>query len=374
MITLSRTDTSIVGRWWWTVDRWLLVAVGVLIAIGGVLTLAASPAVANRIGLGSFHFALRQALFLAPALALMFAVSLLPPLAVRRLGTALFLVSLVLVVATLLAGSEVKGAHRWLYLGGFSLQPSEFLKPAFAVVAGWMFAEWRKGEGFPGQVVSAALCAVVVGLLLLQPDVGMALVVMTVWVGQFFLAGLPMLLVAVMAVLGVAALAGSYALFPHVASRIDRFLDPTGRENYQIERALEAFASGGLFGRGPGEGAVKSVLPDAHTDFIFAVAGEEYGLWLCLLIIGAFAFIVLRGFLHLLQETNLFIMYAAGGLIIQFGLQAAVNIGVNLRLLPTKGMTLPFISYGGSSLLALALGMGMLLSLTRARPELGGRL
>ncbi len=374
MITLSRTDTSVVGRWWWTVDRWLLIAIALLIGLGGVLTLAASPAVASRIGLAHFHFVQRQAVFLAPALVIMFGVSLMSPTGIRRLATMVFCGALVLVAATLFSSVEVKGANRWLYLGGLSLQPSEFVKPAFAVVSAWMFAEWRKGDGFPGQFISMVLWIAVVGLLLKQPDVGMAIVVTAVWIAQFFLAGLPMVLVGALAVIGVLGLGGAYALFPHVASRIDRFIDPSGKENYQIDRAMEAFATGGLFGRGPGEGAVKSVLPDAHTDFIFAVAGEEFGLLLCLFIVGVFAFIVLRGYSRLLQENNFFVLLAASGLATQFGLQAIINIGVNLRLLPTKGMTLPFISYGGSSLLALALGMGMLLALTRTRPDSGGRI
>ncbi|HYM30559.1 MAG TPA: putative lipid II flippase FtsW [Candidatus Cybelea sp.] len=372
MITLSRTDTSIVGRWWWTVDRWTLVALGVLIAIGGVLTLAASPAVAARIHLDQFHFVRRQAIFLLPALGLMFGVSLLSPLWVRRLATLGFVAFFVLMLLTLVAGSEIKGAHRWLYLAGLSLQPSEFVKPCFAVLAAWMFAEQRRNRRFPGQVLAMALFVCVMGVLLLQPDVGMALVVAAVWFAQFFVAGLPMALVAAFIVLGVAGFAGAYALLPHVASRVDRFLDPTGGDNYQIERAMQAFHTGGLFGRGPGEGSVKSVLPDAHTDFIFAVAGEEYGLFLGLAIIAIFAFIVLRCLVRMLEENNLFVVLAGTGLITQFGLQAVINIGVNLRLMPTKGMTLPFISYGGSSLLALALAMGMLLALTRTRPSIGG--
>ena len=369
MSILSRTDNSVVGRWWWTVDRWTIAALGLLIALGGVLTLAASPAVANRIGLTNFHFVIRQVVFLAPAVLLMFAVSLLSPVNIRRLAVLVLIGGLCLMAFTLVAGVEVKGARRWIYLGGLSLQPSEFIKPSFAVVAAWMFAEAKKSNGVPGNLIAIALYGVVMGLLLKQPDIGMAVVVTAVWGAQFFVAGLPMLLVGGLGIFAVGGLAGAYALFPHFAARIDKFRDPAGHENYQIDRAMEAFASGGLFGRGPGEGAVKSVLPDAHTDFIFAVAGEEYGLLLCLLIIGIFAFIVLRGMARVLQENNLFVLLAATGLLTQFGLQAVINIGVNLHLLPTKGMTLPFISYGGSSLIALALGMGMMLGLTRIRPQ-----
>jgi cell division protein FtsW len=270
-------------------------------------------------------------------------------------------------------GEEVKGARRWLYYSGMSLQPSEFFKPAFAVVTGWLLAEWRRDENPWPAAAGAALMAAAAFLLARQPDFGMLVVVVAVWAAQLFVAGLPMALVGALAATAVGGLAAAYALVPHVASRIDRFLDPSGRDNYQIERSLEAFAAGGLFGRGPGEGAVKSSLPDAHTDFIFAVAGEEFGLWLCLAIIAVFAFIVVRGLAKLLRENDLFVLYAAAGLFVQFGLQAAINIGVNLRLLPTKGMTLPFLSYGGSSLLALAFGMGMLLALCRERPDTEAR-
>lgn len=369
MIALSRTDRSVVGHWWWTVDRWLLAAIASLIGLGLMLVLAASPAVANRIGLGDFHFVQRQVTFLVPAIFVMAGVSMLSPLWVRRLAVVTFAGALFLVLLTLFIGPEIKGATRWLYIGGLSLQPSEFLKPSFAVVAAWMFSEQHKGQGFPGHAVSVALFVLVVGLLLMQPDVGMTLVVTAVWLAQFFLAGLPMLLVILCGLLGAAAIGGAYFFFPHVASRVDRFMDPAAGENYQIERAMQAFGAGGLFGTGPGEGAIKRVLPDAHTDFIFAVAGEEFGLLLIVVIVALFAFIVLRGFARLMNETNLFVMLAGAGLVTQFGLQAFINMGVNMHLLPTKGMTLPFISYGGSSLLALALGLGMFLALTRKRMD-----
>lgn len=374
MMNFPRTDRSVVGQWWWTVDRWTLLAIGILIGMGAILTLAASPGVAGRIGLDQFHFVRRQIIYLVPAVGVMLAVSLLTPLWVRRFAAACFVFFLALMAATLLVGSEIKGAHRWLYFAGLSLQPSEFVKPCFAVVAAWMFAEQKRIPGFPGNAISILLYLIVLAILLLQPDVGMALVVSAVWFGQFFIAGLSMYFVLLLLGIGMAGLVAAYSLLPHVTSRIDRFLNPAGGDNYQIDRAMDAFRSGGLFGRGPGEGSVKSVLPDAHTDFIFAVAGEEYGLFVCLIIVGLFAFIVLRGFGRLLSESNLFVMLACTGLLTQFGLQAVINIGVNLRLMPTKGMTLPFISYGGSSLLALALGMGMLLALTRFRPGTGERL
>jgi len=364
----ARTDTSILGRWWWTVDRLTLLAVAGLIAFGGLLTLAASPAVANRIGLDGLHLAHRQLALLPVAAALVVAVSLVSPRTVRRLAAIGFLVSLALTALTLAVGTEIKGATRWLDIAGFSLQPSEFLKPTFAVVAAWMFAAARSGRGkFPGDAVATALYLLVVFLLVRQPDLGMAAVVTAVFFAQAFAAGLPIVWVAAALAVMTGALIAAYFAFPHVANRVDGFLDPSSGDTYQIDRSLEAFRNGGLFGRGPGEGTVKGVLPDAHSDFVFAVAGEELGLIACLLIIGLFAFVVLRGFSRLLQETNLFVVFAATGLLVQFGMQAIINMASSLRLMPTKGMTLPFLSYGGSSLLALALGIGMLLALTRRR-------
>ncbi|MDA0702411.1 MAG: putative lipid II flippase FtsW [Proteobacteria bacterium] len=372
MSSFARTDTSIVGRWWWTVDRWSLAALALLIGVGILLVLAASPAVAERIGTNSFYFIQRQAIYLPIALVVMFTVSLLSPRDVRRLAVMGFLASILLLAVTPWLGAEIKGARRWLALGPLSLQPSEFVKPTFAVVAAWMFSEQRATETFPGNIISIGLFGLVVGLLLLQPDFGMTLVVTAVWFTQFFMAGLPMFYVVGLCGLGIGMMIGGYLLLPHVASRVDRFLDPSSGDTYQVSNALEAFMNGGLFGVGPGEGRVKDHLPDAHADFIFAVAGEEFGLIACLGIVMLFAFVVLRGFGRMLQERDLFVVLASVGLLAQFGLQALINMGSNLRLMPAKGMTLPFISYGGSSLLALALGMGMMLALTRRRYGAGG--
>lgn len=373
-ITISRTDTSILGRWWWTVDRWLLAAVLALIGIGIFLVMAAGPAAAGRIGAEAFHFVRRQFVFLPVAVGVMLFVSLLSPRTVRRLAAVGFAGAAVLLFATLFIGSEIKGASRWIYLGPLSIQPSEFIKPFFAVTAAWMFAAGRETEGFPGQWIAIGLYGIVAALLLAQPDVGMTLVVTSVWAAQFFLAGLPMVLVVLLVASGIGAAIGAYFLFDHVKSRVDRFLDPTSGDTYQIDQAMQAFRDGGLFGRGPGEGRVKELLPDAHTDFIFAVAGEEFGLILCLLIVGLFAFIVLRGIARAMEEDNLFVLLAVGGLVCQFGLQALINMASSLHLMPTKGMTLPFVSYGGSSTLALAIGFGMVLALTRRRPAGAGGL
>lgn len=372
MIALARNDHSIVGRWWWTVDRWSLAALILLIGIGAILIMAASPAIADRMGVDSFYFVRRQMMFLLPALALMFGVSLLSPTSARRLAVVGLALVMVLMVVTLLAGVEVNGARRWLRFGGFSLQVSEFAKPFFAVTAAWLFASQRADPTFPANAISIALCAMIIALLMLQPDFSMAVLIATVWFAQYFLAGLHLGWMAALAAAGAAGTAATYAFVPHVTYRIDRFLDPATGDSYQVDTALEAFMNGGLLGRGPGEGVVKEVLPDAHSDFVFAVAGEEFGLLLCLAIIVLFGFVVLRGFGRAMRGNNLFVLLAVGGLLIQFGLQALLHMGVTLGLVPPTGMTLPFVSYGGSSIIAIALGMGMMLALTRRPRGQGG--
>jgi len=368
MTTLPRTDTSLFGRWWWTVDRWMLMAIIALSAIGALLTLAASPAVAEHYRLDKYHFVHRQFVFLPASLMVMVLVSLMTPRGIRRLAVGCAGIALIGMIATLFVGAEIKGASRWLHIAGFSLQPSEFIKPAFAVIAAWLFAESRENARLPGNKLATFLFMVIVVLLLLQPDVGMTSVVAAIWGIEFFLAGLPLFLVVVVAFLFIGGIVGAYFTFGHVQIRVDRFLDPATGEGYQVTRALEAFQNGGFFGRGPGEGRVKEDLPDAHADFIFAVAGEEFGLIACLVMLGLFASIVLRGFSRALQENDLFIMLASAGLIVQFGLQVIINLASTLNMIPPKGMTLPFVSYGGSSTLALAIGMGMMLALTRERP------
>jgi cell division protein FtsW len=373
MTAFSRADTSTLGRWWWTVDRWTLAALLALVGFGYVMMLAASPAVAERIGASSRHmFFIKQVAYLGMATLLVVAVSLLSVKGVRRLALAGFAVFLVLTAATLVIGTEIKGARRWLPIPGFSLQPSEFVKPFFAVVAAWLIAEGKApGSKVWGASIAVGLFVMVAAILKGQPDIGMLLVVAAVFFAQFFVAGMNLFLVGAVGGLGIAAAVGAYLLFPHVQSRVHRFLDPTSGDSYQVSVALEAFANGGLLGRGPGEGRVKNVLPDAHADFVFAVAGEEFGMVVCLAILFLFAFIVVRGMMRLLAEHDLFVMLAGAGLLTQFGLQAFVNMGSTLHLIPTKGMTLPFVSYGGSSVLAIAIGMGMLLALTRRRT--GGR-
>ena len=378
--TFSRTDETVFGRWWWTIDRWMIAAIISIIACGAILALAASPAVAHHKNLDTFFFARRHFMIIPISVLIMFVVSLLNRRGVKRLATIIFGVSIILMISTLLTGEEIKGAVRWIKLGGFSIQPSELVKPSFVVISAWMFANWRLKEDFPGYLVSVGLYLVVVALLLMQPDVGMSILVSVVWGIQFFLAGLPMLLVLVIGLIFISGGFLAYFSFSHVQSRIDRFFDPAGSEAYQVARSLEAFRNGGVFGRGPGEGQVKAVLPDAHADFIFAVAGEEFGLIMTLFVVGLFLFIVLRGFVKAFKETDLFVQLAIVGLLVQFALQALINMASTLNLMPTKGMTLPLMSYGGSSMVASVVGIGMVLALTRERPgqrdilsDLGGK-
>jgi cell division protein FtsW len=367
MPALSRADTSTLGRWWWTVDRWTLFAIFALIGCGYVMMLAASPAVAERIGQARNAFIFKQVGFLALAGVIVVTTSLLSPRGVRRLALLGCVIALALTAVTLVHGVEIKGARRWIALPGMSLQPSEFLKPCFAVVAAWLLAEGRATRRFPGMLLAFVIFATIVMLLKSQPDIGMLAVVTAVFFAQLFVGGLNLVFVLLGAVAIAGGGVGAFMLFSHVRSRVMRFLEPGTGDSYQVDKSLEAFGNGGLFGRGPGEGRVKDALPDAHADFVFAVAGEEYGLVVCLVILCLFAFIVMRGLLRLLAEQDLFVVLASAGLVTGFGLQAFVNMASALHLIPTKGMTLPFISYGGSSVMAIALGVGMLLALTRRR-------
>ncbi|MGE0223958.1 MAG: FtsW/RodA/SpoVE family cell cycle protein [Acetobacteraceae bacterium] len=366
MPTLSRADNSLLGRWWWTVDRWTLGAIGVLIGFGYIMMLAATPAVAERIGSTRDMFIVKQVFFLAAAGIVVVAVSLLSPRSIKRLAIVGCLIALALTAATMVMGTEIKGARRWISLPGMTVQPSEFLKPCFAVTAAWLIAEGRRTPRFPGMIIAFLIFGLILALLKSQPDVGMLAVITAVFLAQLYVGGMHLILVGAGAGLMAGGAVMAYALFPHVRSRVERFWEGTG-DNYQVTTALEAFGNGGLMGRGPGEGRVKDVLPDAHADFVFAVAGEEFGMLICLLILLVFAFIVLRGLLRLLKEQDIFVVLSCTGLVAGFGLQAFVNMASTLKLIPTKGMTLPFISYGGSSVIAVALGMGMLLALTRRR-------
>ncbi|MFZ4761787.1 MAG: FtsW/RodA/SpoVE family cell cycle protein [Alphaproteobacteria bacterium] len=372
MLNLSRTDHSVVGRWWWTTDRWLLGLVGVLILYGAMMVATASPPVAERIGLDSFYFVRRHLMLLIPTLFIMLSASILPPRGVLLLAAAMFIPFLLLTWATPFIGEEIKGARRWIGMGGLSVQPSEFLKPAIIVLSAWFFSKksvrvFNSALHIPGFLVAMLCLMLVLAGLMRQPDLGMSVVTTLVWGTQFFLAGLPIILMVVMGFAAAGGLVAAYTFFPHVTSRIDRFLNPESGDTFQIDRSLAAFANGGLFGVGPGQGTVKQTIPDAHADFIFSVAGEEMGLFATLFLVLLFVFIFSRGVYRLLQDQDVFVVLAGSGLLMQFIVQALIHMGSALHLLPTKGITLPFVSYGGSSLIALGLGMGMLLALTRKR-------
>jgi cell division protein FtsW len=363
----SRADTSILSVWWWTVDRWLVAATILLMGIGALLVMSASPPVADRIGVDSFHFVRRQFFFLTVAIICAGGISMLSIKWVRRVASVMFLGVVAMLIITPFVGAEIKGAVRWINFGGVTIQPSEFLKPAFAVVTAWMFSEGRLNPNFPGYIVSCMLLATCIILLMIQPDFGQTVVITAIWSVQIFLAGLPIVLVFGLGMSVVGMAASAYLILPHVQSRVDRFLDPATGDNYQIQRSMEAFMNGGIMGQGPGEGTVKNYLPDAHSDFIFAVAGEEFGLLFCLLVVGIFTFIIMRGLSRMMGERNMFVVLAVTGLLVQFGLQAMINMASTLQLVPPKGMTLPFVSYGGSSTVAIAISMGFILALTRKR-------
>ena len=365
MTRLSRRDQSLLGQWWWTVDRPLLGAFLGLMAAGLVLVAAASPPVAAELGLPSSHFVVRHIVYLIPALIGMVITSMLARRWLWRLATCVFIINLVLMMLIPFIGAEIKGAQRWLHIAGFSLQPSEFIKPAFVILAAWLLHKQMESPHFPGVIIAATLYLVVITLLLLQPDLGMSFMVTLVFAGQIFLAGLRFRYLLVFAALGLGAVCAVYAGFAHVQQRIDRFLDPAAGQSYQVAKAMKAFESGGLIGKGPGQGTVKMHLPDSHADFIFAVAGEEMGFIAVALLIAGFSFVILRGLVLVSRRSDLFAMLGAGGLLVMFGLQAFIHMGSALHLLPPKGMTLPFISYGGSSLLAIAWTAGMILGLTR---------
>jgi cell division protein FtsW len=365
MSIFSRTNTSLFGQWWWTVDRGMLAALLTLIVFGIVLVATASPSVAVHIGLGDYHFLKRHIIFLVPSVALLFGLSFFTKKQIRRLASLAFAGGIVAMILVLLTGMEIKGAQRWLHIFGFTLQPSEFIKPSFVIMAAWFMAMQKEKAGFPGNAVTAGLYALTVTLLLMQPDFGMTFIVTVVWAAQIFLAGFPFRLLILLVVLGVLGIVAVYMNFSHVQSRVDRYLNPETGDNFQVEKSLEAFNNGGILGTGPGQGTVKTRLPDAHADFIFSVAGEEMGLIFLALIIGVYVYIILRGLNRLMDCKDMFVVLAVGGLLTMFGLQALVHMGSAMQLLPAKGMTLPFISYGGSSLLSMGFSFGMVLALTR---------
>ena len=363
---ISRTDGSIFGKWWWTVDRWLLAAVLLLCAFGVVLSFSATPAIAERLNYDTYFFIKRHVFFLGLSLIVMFGISFQSPRTVRRLALLLLAGTIVLMLLVPFFGTHIKGARRWIYLFGISIQPSEFAKPAFAVVSAWLLSFGKTGGGIKIKIAAIALFAFLLTLLINQPDIGMSATLSAIFGVQLFLNGLPLIWFVPLGFIGTGAAITMYYTMPHFRVRIDKHLYPEAGDTFQVRTAMDALKSGGFLGKGPAEGTVKKILPDAHTDFIIAVAGEEFGIIFCLIIVFLFAFIIVRGYLPVLKDKNLFVLLAVSGLLTQFGVQAFVNIASTLSLIPTKGMTLPFISYGGSSLLSLGIAAGMLLSLTRS--------
>ena len=366
---VSRSDRGVFARWWFTVDRPLLSAVLLLMAIGVLISMAASPPVAARIGLNTFHFFKFQLAFLLPAVVLLISVSLLEPRQARRAAFLMLGISLALMIAALFWGPEIKGAHRWINFGPIGLQPSELAKPSFVVITAWFLAEHTKRPDMPGQVIAYLIFAIFVGLLVAQPDFGQTVLVILTFGAMLLIYGIPWILVLALAGLCASGVLAAYALVPHVTSRIDRFLNPDKGDTFQVDTATAAFHNGGLLGAGPGGGEAKQILPDAHTDFTFAVVGEEFGLVACIGLMLLFAFVVMRILQRAKIEPDPFPALALSGLGIVFGLQAVVNMGVNVSLLPAKGMTLPLISYGGSSLIGVAFAMGMVLAFSRRQPH-----
>lgn len=366
---LGRSDRTALGRWFWTIDRVLLLMVFVLICFGLIAVAAASPAAAYRYSggshqLGQLHYFKRQLIWVMLALPVMLGVSMLTRKWALRLslgGAALFTLLLALVP---FIGKEANGAHRWIGAGSFLIQPSEFLKPLFIVSTAWLFTLGLDDKTLPAKRIGFVTLAIIGVLLMQQPDLGQTILFTAIWVGMAVLAGMSVQMLLAIAGAGVIGLGAAYLFVPHATSRIDRFLTGGG-DTYQIDRSLDAFRHGGLFGTGPGEGVMKLKLPEPHTDYIFAVIGEEFGAIACLGLACLFIAIVVRVLVRLLDEEDPFLLFASAGLVAQFGLQAIINMSVNLNLLPSKGMTLPFISHGGSSMIALAIGMGLLLAFTR---------
>lgn len=366
----TRDGEPILPRWWRTIDKWSMSCVLILFGIGLLLGLAASPPLAERNGFGAFHYVERQVVFGVMAMITMFAITLMSPKTVRRLGVIGFACAFAALLLLPIFGTDYgKGATRWFSLGFGSIQPSEFLKPGFIIVAGWMIAASNEVAGPPGKTYSFGIAAFIALLLALQPDFGQACLILFSWGVMYFVGGAPFVVLGGIAGITVLFGALAYQSSEHFARRIDGFLSAEVDPTTQLGYAANAIREGGFLGVGVGEGTVKWSLPDAHTDFIIAVAAEEYGLILVLAIILLYMTIVLRSLFRLMRERDPFIRLAGTGLVCTFAVQAMINMSVAVRLLPAKGMTLPFVSYGGSSIIASGILVGMLLALTRTRPQ-----
>ena len=354
-------------RWWWEMDRTMFILLLLVIVVGGLVVSTASVAVAGKYAVNPLHFAVKQYIFLGAALVGILTCTMFRPSGMKRLGWLMYIAALVGIALTLVMGADVKGATRWIYIAGQSVQPSEFMKPALILVTAHLLSTADDAVRNQRFLISIGVLGLIALFLLQQPDVGMLLLLGMVWGAQVFLSGMSLLWLAPLALTGLATVVGAYITFEHVRSRVARFLNPEGTDTYQVDQAREAILTGHLFGRGAGEGVVKHTLPDAHTDFIFAVLAEEFGILACLFLLSLYMAIVVRGFWQMLRQEDRFVFLALGGFLTLLALQVLVNIGVALQLLPTTGMTLPFISYGGSATLSMALCMGFTLALLRKR-------
>jgi cell division protein FtsW len=365
----SRAEKTPLAEWWWSIDRELLGALIMLLACGMVLSFGASPAVAERIGLDEWYFVLRHAMFCLLAIPVMVVTSLLSQRQVRFAALAALVVMTILLWATLHFGTEVKGARRWISIAGWSIQPTEFVKPAFAVIGAWLFSEYMIHRNVPGRTLATLLMLGIVAALLLQPDLGQTALVMATWAVLLFFSGISWWVIIGLGGAAGGLLFGAYTLFPHFATRINSFINPEEGNTYQVDRALESLMEGGWFGRGPGESVANKLIPDAHADFVFSAAAGEFGILFCMGLVSLIGFIAIRAMIAAQRQTSLFARLAASTLAVQFAMQSGINLAVNLNLMPAKGMTLPFVSYGGTSMIAVAFGMGLMLALTRTKPE-----
>jgi len=366
MVSFSRHSRSKIANWWWTVDKVTFVLTLVLIFIGLMLVLSASLSASHRDRLqDEYAFVKKQGVFIFMGLFFMIGISMQKLRTIRRIAVLGFLCALAGIGLTYVVGDATKGAARWIKFAGLSLQPSEFIKPMFIVVTALLLDARRRVEDFPGMRLAVALFVFTAAAVLGQPDLGMTILISFAFGVQIFMAGIPLWIVGGLLVMGCVGIVGAYFFLAHVHDRIDRFLASENEIGSQIQKSMDAFANGNLLGRGPGNGVVKMSLPDVHTDFIFSLAGEEYGVWLTTIIVTLFAVIVVRTMVLSFRDKNLFVMYSATGLAASLGGQAVVNMCSALQLMPAKGMTLPFISYGGSSMWASCIAMGMLLAITR---------
>ncbi len=364
----SRKEKTLIAEWWWTIDRTLLFSLIGLIFVGIILSFAASPAVAERLGYSSWHFVIRHIIFVVPTIIVLIGASFLNERQARLSALFIFIGSFILVWATPFIGFEANGAKRWIIIFGQSIQPSEFIKPSYAIISAWLFSQAMKYK-VPGKIISFILMILIILPLLMQPDIGQSFLIGMSFAALLFLSGLAWIWIIMLGGIGIISLIGAYFFFPHFARRIDGFWQQGSNPSYQVEKALQSLLEGGWFGRGPGEATAKNYLPDAHADYVFSAGAGEFGIIFSLMLSMLIAFIILRSLSNAQKQSGLFARLSASILAIQFAMQAIINLAVNLNLMPSKGMTLPFVSYGGTSMLAIAFLMGILLSLTRKKPH-----